>query len=48
MEYNKNMSIENLKRMIAEPASKKFFKKHGLPKAIKNHPLKKAIEHKKK
>jgi len=30
-------NIKQLKQMIAEPASKKWFKKYGLPKGIKNH-----------
>lgn len=33
--------IGKLKEMTKEPASKEWFKKYGLPKSIKNHPLKK-------
>ena len=32
--------LGKLKQMQSEPASKEWFKKHGLPKGIKNHPLK--------
>lgn len=36
-------TIKELKEMKSEPASKEWFKKHGLPKSIKNHPLKKKL-----
>jgi len=36
-------NIKQLKQMIKEPASKEWFAKYGLPKSIKNHPLKKKM-----
>ena len=36
-------TIKELKEMKSEPASKEWFEKHGLPKSIKHHPLKKKL-----
>jgi hypothetical protein len=33
-------TLKDLKAMMSEPASKEWFAKHGLPKAITHHPLK--------
>lgn len=41
-------TIKDLERMEAEPASKEWFKKHGMPKAITEHPLKKKMAEKMK
>ena len=37
------MNLKKLNKMIEEPASKEWFKKYGMPKAITNHPLKKKM-----
>lgn len=42
-------TIQDLKAMMAKPADKDFFKKHGTPKAISQHKARKeALEVKKK
>ena len=37
------MNIKKLQAMIDEPSGKNFHKKFGLPKSIKNHPLKRKM-----
>lgn len=42
-EPKKGKTIKDIKKMIEEPADKKWFKKHGMPKDAKSKAIKKRL-----